>query len=69
MNSLASIVWTGSLNSAWDTSSTNWVVQGGGATQYIDSPGDSVIFNDLAAQHQRRPQLGRRASQQRHVCQ
>jgi autotransporter-associated beta strand protein len=48
VSSLASIVWTGSQNSSWNTTSTNWVVQGGGATQYINSPGDSVIFDDSA---------------------
>jgi fibronectin-binding autotransporter adhesin len=49
VTSLSSIVWTGSANSKWDTTSTNWVVQGGGSTQYIDNPGDSVIFDDTAA--------------------
>ncbi len=49
VTSLASIVWTGSTNTSWNTSTTNWMQQGAGATQYIDSPGDSVIFDDSAA--------------------
>ena len=46
---LASIVWKGNLTQNWDTATNNWVVQGGGATAYIDNPGDSVIFDDTAS--------------------
>ncbi len=48
ITSLASIVWTGATNTRWDTATTNWVQQGAGATQYIDNPGDTVIFDDSA---------------------
>jgi autotransporter-associated beta strand protein len=47
ITSLSSIVWTGNQSTSWDTTSTNWIQQSNGhATQYIDSPGDSVIFQD-----------------------
>jgi fibronectin-binding autotransporter adhesin len=49
VTSLASIVWTGAAGSSWDTTSMNWTQPGVGATQYIDNPGDSVIFDDTAA--------------------
>jgi fibronectin-binding autotransporter adhesin len=51
VTSLASIVWRGNANTNWDTTTTNWVQQGAGATQYIDNPGDSVIFDDTAGAH------------------
>jgi autotransporter-associated beta strand protein len=42
------ITWTGAASNAWDTTSTNWVLNGGSTpTQYL--PTDSVTFNDSAA--------------------
>ena len=44
-----SLLWTGSQSTAWNTSTTNWVLQGNSAaTAYIDNPGDAVIFDDTA---------------------
>ena len=49
VTSLASyILWTGTASSSWDTTTTNWTIPGGQPTQYIDSPGDSVRFDDTA---------------------
>ncbi len=42
------ILWTGTASSSWDTTTTNWTIPGGQPTQYIDSPGDSVRFDDTA---------------------
>ncbi len=44
----AYILWTGSANNHWDTSSINWSIPGVGSTHYIDSPGDAVLFDDSA---------------------
>ena len=39
--------WSGSQSTAWDTSSANWTLNStGGTTAYIDSPGDTVVFDD-----------------------
>ena len=51
VTSLSSIVWTGNGSRFWNTTDTNWYVQSGGptaTTQYIDTPADSVIFDDSA---------------------
>jgi fibronectin-binding autotransporter adhesin len=41
--------WTGSLGTAWDTTTANWKLNSSGAaTTYIDSPGDTVVFDDGA---------------------
>ena len=42
--------WTGSVSTAWDTSTANWKLNSsGGTTTYIDSPGpDTVVFDDGA---------------------
>ena len=44
----AFILWSGSQSSAWNTTSSNWLFSGS-STQYIDSPGDAVVFDDSAA--------------------
>ncbi len=52
VTAVSSIVWTGNGSHFWNTTDTNWYVQTGGptaTTQYIDSPADSVIFDDSAA--------------------
>jgi fibronectin-binding autotransporter adhesin len=53
VTSLASIVWSGTAGTSWDTTTTNWVQQGAGATQFINNPGDSVIFDDTAGTNTR----------------
>ncbi len=44
----AYILWTGSQSAAWNTSDFNWSFNGS-PTQYIDNPGDAVLFDDSAA--------------------
>ena len=39
--------WTGAVSSVWDTSTQNWKLNSSGAaTAYINSPGDTVAFDD-----------------------
>ncbi|MEO5712271.1 MAG: autotransporter-associated beta strand repeat-containing protein [Luteolibacter sp.] len=41
--------WTGLNSSAWNTTTSNWKLNSNnGATTYINSPGDSVVFDDSA---------------------
>jgi fibronectin-binding autotransporter adhesin len=42
--------WTGAGNAAngWDTTTTNWKLNGTTPTAYIDMPGDPVVFDDGA---------------------
>ena len=47
----AYILWTGTANTSWDTSSINWKIPGVASTHYIDSPGDAVLFDDTASPH------------------
>jgi fibronectin-binding autotransporter adhesin len=44
------ITWTGSVSTAWDTTTANWLTSTGGTTTYIaQSPaGDAVTFDDTA---------------------
>src|SRR5581483_424401 len=46
------IIWTGTDNLAngWDTSSQNWKLNSdGSSTAFINSPGDTVVFDDTAS--------------------
>ena len=41
------IKWTGAGSLNWDTTTSNWVLNSSGlSTAYIDTPGDSVAFDD-----------------------
>jgi fibronectin-binding autotransporter adhesin len=41
--------WTGSNSSAWDTTTQNWVLNSNGSpTTYINNPGDTVVFDNIA---------------------
>jgi autotransporter-associated beta strand protein len=43
------IKWTGAINGNWDTATANWKLNStNAATTYIDSPGDTVVFDDSA---------------------
>lgn len=46
--SLGDYVWTGHVNNAWDTSTTNWVT-GGCGVAYASSSRSTVRFDDTAA--------------------
>ena len=44
------IKWTGVNGNAWDTFTTNWILNSNGSgTTYIDNPGDTVVFDDSAS--------------------
>ena len=46
------IKWTGAgtLANGWDTATPNWILNStSAATNYIDNPGDTVVFDDSAA--------------------
>ena len=39
--------WSGSFSTAWNTTTPNWNLNStGGTTTFIDSPGDTVVFDD-----------------------
>ncbi len=43
------LIWTGAATNTWDTTNPNFKLNSNGqAATYIDSPGDSVVFDDTA---------------------
>lgn len=47
ITSLDFLKWKGNLSTDWDTATTNWKLNStNAATNYINSPGDSVVFDD-----------------------
>jgi autotransporter-associated beta strand protein len=47
LSGVASVIWTGSSSSAWDTVTQNWATTGGSATTYSD--GVNAVFPDTAS--------------------
>ncbi|MES2658261.1 MAG: autotransporter-associated beta strand repeat-containing protein [Verrucomicrobiota bacterium] len=49
LTSLDFLKWTGNSGSSWDTTTSSWKLNSNNnATLYINSPGDSVVFDDSA---------------------
>ncbi|MEO7100261.1 MAG: autotransporter-associated beta strand repeat-containing protein [Luteolibacter sp.] len=49
LTSLDYLKWTGSNGTAWNTSNTSWKLNSNNSvTSYINTPGDSVVFDDSA---------------------
>ncbi|MEO7098306.1 MAG: autotransporter-associated beta strand repeat-containing protein [Luteolibacter sp.] len=50
LTSLDFLKWTGSLSNDWNTAATNWKLNStNAATNYINSPGDAVVFDDSSS--------------------
>jgi len=50
LTSLDYLKWTGSAGTAWNTSNSSWKLNSNNSvTSYINTPGDSVVFDDSTA--------------------
>ncbi len=50
LTSLDYLKWTGTLSSDWNTATANWKLNStNAASNYINSPGDSVVFDDSSS--------------------